>query len=68
MACRNEKTQNGCRQRLDRPLWIPKSVTKALGLDLSGVLPNDDSPPEVHWEQLIAINRKNQEEQQAGDG
>jgi glyoxylase-like metal-dependent hydrolase (beta-lactamase superfamily II) len=48
---------------------IPKSVTKALGLDLSGVLPNhgDDSPPEVHLERLIAINRKNHEAQQVMD-
>ncbi len=45
---------------------IPRSVTKALGLDLIGVLPNhcDDSMPEVHLKRLLAINRKNEEAQQ----
>jgi len=44
---------------------IPKSVVKALELDLIGVLPNhaDSSPPEVHLQRLVAINRKNQEAQ-----
>lgn len=37
---------------------IPKSVSKALDLDLCGVLPNhcDGSPPEVHLERLVSIN------------
>jgi glyoxylase-like metal-dependent hydrolase (beta-lactamase superfamily II) len=46
---------------------IPKSVSKALGLDLTGVLPNhgDASPPEVRLKRLIAINRHNQAASQA---
>lgn len=39
---------------------IPKSVAKALELDLGGVLPNhcDRSMPERHLAKLVAINRK----------
>lgn len=39
---------------------IPKSVAKALKLDLTGVLPNhcDRSRPEVHHARLVAICRK----------
>lgn len=41
---------------------IPKSVAKALELDLVGVLPNhaDRSSPDVHLRRLVAINLKNQ--------
>jgi len=48
---------------------IPKSIAKALELDLYGVLPNhcDDSPPEVHLERLKAINPRIQEAQQVVD-
>lgn len=46
---------------------IPMSVTKALGLDLTGVLPNhcDVSPPEVHLQRLIEIYQKMQAQQVA---
>jgi glyoxylase-like metal-dependent hydrolase (beta-lactamase superfamily II) len=46
---------------------IPKSITKALELDLIGVLPNhcDRSTPEVHLQRLLTMNRKNQEAQAA---
>jgi glyoxylase-like metal-dependent hydrolase (beta-lactamase superfamily II) len=39
---------------------IPGSVTKALELDLEGVLPNhgDDAPPRVHLERLRALHGK----------
>lgn len=39
---------------------ILRSITKALNLDLTGVIPNhgDDSPPETHLNRLIAIHRK----------
>lgn len=40
---------------------IPMSVTKAIDLDLIGVLPNhgDDSSPEVHLKRLTAIHQQN---------
>ncbi len=46
---------------------IQRSITKALELDLTGILPNhgDDSPPEEHLNRLIAIHRKQQEAQQS---
>ena len=39
---------------------IPRSVAKACDLDLVGVFPNhcDGSTPEVHYERLVAINRR----------
>jgi len=39
---------------------IPKSIAKALELDLDGVLPNhcDCSTPDTHHTRLVAINRK----------
>jgi len=39
---------------------IPKSVARALELDLVGVFPNhcDHSPPEVHWQRLVALQRR----------
>lgn len=39
---------------------IPNSVASALALDLVGVLPNhcDRAPPEVHWQRLIALQRR----------
>jgi glyoxylase-like metal-dependent hydrolase (beta-lactamase superfamily II) len=39
---------------------IPMSITKALRLDLTGVLPNhcDESSPEVHLQRLIRIDQK----------
>ena len=39
---------------------IPKSIAKALKLDLVGVLPNhgDRSPPEVHLDRLVALGHK----------
>jgi len=42
---------------------IPASVSKALELDLDGVIPNhgDRSMPQVHLERLDAINRKAQQ-------
>jgi glyoxylase-like metal-dependent hydrolase (beta-lactamase superfamily II) len=42
---------------------IPKSVAKALELDLDGVLPNhcDRSTPEAHHAKLTTINRKAQQ-------
>ncbi len=45
---------------------IPKSVARALELDLVGILPNhcDPSSPEVHLERLVELNRKYQEAQQ----
>lgn len=48
---------------------IPKSVAKALELNLSGVLPNhcDDSTPEVHLERLKTIYHKIQETPQDMD-
>jgi glyoxylase-like metal-dependent hydrolase (beta-lactamase superfamily II) len=44
---------------------IPMSITKALRLDLTGVLPNhcDASPPEVHLQRLIEIGKKFQAQQ-----
>jgi glyoxylase-like metal-dependent hydrolase (beta-lactamase superfamily II) len=46
---------------------IPMSVTKALKLDLIGVLPNhcDEATSDVHLKRLLAINRKKEEAQQA---
>lgn len=43
---------------------IPMSVTKALGLNPTGVLPNhgDCSPPEVHLKRLTAIHRPNKKD------
>jgi len=40
---------------------ISISIAKALGLDLTGILPNhcDGSPPEVHLKRLTAIHQQN---------
>lgn len=45
---------------------IPKSVAKALKLDLDGILPNhcDRASPQVHFERLVELNRRIQEAQQ----
>jgi hypothetical protein len=42
------------------------SVTKALKLDIVGVLPNhgDDSMPEVHLQRLTAIDQQNKKRKQ----
>jgi glyoxylase-like metal-dependent hydrolase (beta-lactamase superfamily II) len=48
---------------------IPKSVAKALELDLTGVLPNHGDPalPGVHLERLVALNRRLQSAERAAD-